>query len=39
MILAVDDRVAPAVLAKLREVDGMADLRYVELLGPGESDH
>ncbi len=38
MILAVDDRVAPAVLAKLREVDGMADLRYVELLGPGESD-
>jgi len=33
MILAVDDRVAPDVLAKLREVGGMADLRYVELGG------
>jgi D-3-phosphoglycerate dehydrogenase / 2-oxoglutarate reductase len=40
MILAVDDRVAPDVLARLREVDGMADLRYVELgdSAPGESD-
>ena len=40
MILAVDDRVAPDVLARLREVDGMSDLRYVELMGlaPGESD-
>jgi D-3-phosphoglycerate dehydrogenase len=40
MILAVDDRVAPDVLARLREVEGMADLRYVELVdvGPGESD-
>ena len=37
MILAVDDRVAPDVLAKLREVGGMADLRYVEL-GGSESD-
>jgi D-3-phosphoglycerate dehydrogenase len=33
MILAVDDRVADDVLARLREVDGMADLRYVELGG------
>jgi len=32
MILAVDDRVAPQVLARLREVEGMSDLRYVELL-------
>ncbi len=31
MILAVDDRVAPQLLDRLREVDGMADLRYVEL--------
>jgi len=31
MILAVDDRVAPELLDRLREVDGMADLRYVEL--------
>jgi D-3-phosphoglycerate dehydrogenase len=31
MILAVDDRVATDVLAKLREVGGMSDLRYVEL--------
>jgi D-3-phosphoglycerate dehydrogenase len=38
MILAVDDRVAPEVLTRLREVDGMADLRYVELGGPGGSD-
>lgn len=33
MILAVDDRVAPELLDRLREVDGMADLRYVELGG------
>ncbi|HKV87331.1 MAG TPA: phosphoglycerate dehydrogenase [Candidatus Dormibacteraeota bacterium] len=32
MILAVDDRVPPEVLAKLREVAGMSDLRFVELL-------
>lgn len=32
MILSVDDRVAPDVLARLRDVEGMADLRYVELL-------
>ena len=32
MILAVDDEVAPEVLAKLREVDGMSDLHYVDLL-------
>ncbi len=38
MILAVDDRVAPEVLSRLREVDGMADLRYVELGETGESD-
>lgn len=31
MILAVDDRVAPDVLDRLRDVPGMADLRYVEL--------
>jgi D-3-phosphoglycerate dehydrogenase len=31
MILAVDDRVPAGVLARLREVGGMADLRYVEL--------
>ena len=37
MILAVDDRVAEDVLARLREVAGMADLRYVEL-GGSESD-
>ena len=33
MILAVDDPVAPEVLARLREVAGMSDLRFVELLG------
>jgi len=33
MILAVDDQVAPEVLSRLREVEGMSDLRYVELLG------
>jgi D-3-phosphoglycerate dehydrogenase len=37
MILAVDDRVAPAVLSRLREVDGMSDLRYVELGGASDS--
>jgi D-3-phosphoglycerate dehydrogenase len=37
MILAVDDRVAPAVLSRLREVDGMSDLRYVELGGDSDS--
>ncbi|TMC53368.1 MAG: phosphoglycerate dehydrogenase [Chloroflexi bacterium] len=31
MILAVDDRVAPDVLTRLRGVGGMSDLRYVEL--------
>jgi D-3-phosphoglycerate dehydrogenase len=31
MILAVDDRVAPDLLARLRDVAGMSDLRYVEL--------
>ena len=31
MILAVDDRVSPDVLTRLREVGGMSDLRYVEL--------
>ena len=36
MILAVDDRVSDGVLATLREVAGMSDLRYVELTG--ESD-
>ena len=36
MILAVDDRVAPDVLDRLRDVPGMADLRYVEL--DGDSD-
>ena len=29
MILAVDDAVGDDVLARLREVDGMSDLRYV----------
>ena len=33
MILAVDDRVADDVLARLRDVAGMADLKYVELGG------
>jgi hypothetical protein len=37
MILAVDDRVAPAVLSRLREVDGMSDLRFVELGGDSDS--
>ena len=31
MILAVDDRVEPHLLERLREVVGMSDLRYVEL--------
>ena len=31
MILAVDDRVAPDVLQHLRDVEGMSELRYVEL--------
>jgi D-3-phosphoglycerate dehydrogenase len=31
MILAVDERVAPELLDRLREVVGMSDLRYVEL--------
>jgi D-3-phosphoglycerate dehydrogenase / 2-oxoglutarate reductase len=35
MILAVDDPVAPDVLALLSEVAGMSDLRYVELGGDG----
>jgi len=37
MILAVDDQVAPEVLSRLREVAGMSDLRYVELLGSSDS--
>lgn len=37
MILAVDDRVAPDVLERLRGIGGMSDLRYVEL-GLGEAD-
>jgi len=37
MILAVDDRVAPDVLERLRGVGGMSDLRYVEL-GVQETD-
>jgi D-3-phosphoglycerate dehydrogenase len=36
MILAVDDRVSADVLTRLREVDGMSDLRFVEL---GDSDN
>ena len=36
MILAVDDQVAPEVLSRLREVEGMSDLRYVELLGTSD---
>jgi D-3-phosphoglycerate dehydrogenase len=32
MILAVDERVSDDVLTRLREVAGMADLRYVELV-------
>ena len=36
MILAVDDRVSDAVLATLREVAGMSDLRYVELGGDSD---
>ena len=32
MILAVDERVSDEVLTRLREVAGMADLRYVELV-------
>jgi D-3-phosphoglycerate dehydrogenase len=36
MILAVDDRVAPEVMDRLRQVDGMADLRYVELGGTSD---
>jgi len=32
MILAVDERVSDEVLTRLREVSGMADLRYVELV-------
>ncbi len=31
MILAVDDRVPDGVMSRLREVEGMSDLRYVEL--------
>ena len=37
MILAVDDRVAPEVLERLKGVEGMSDLRYVEL-GVSSSD-
>jgi D-3-phosphoglycerate dehydrogenase len=36
MILAVDDRVSDGVLATLREVAGMSDLRYVELSGDSD---
>jgi D-3-phosphoglycerate dehydrogenase len=40
MILAVDDHVSEDVLARLRQVAGMSDLRYVELgvAGRGRSD-
>ncbi len=37
MILAVDDAVGEDVLARLREVAGMSDLRYVELGGASDS--
>jgi D-3-phosphoglycerate dehydrogenase / 2-oxoglutarate reductase len=37
MILAVDDPVAESVMDRLRGVDGMSDLHYVELLGGGDS--
>ncbi len=37
MILAVDDAVRPAVQDRLREVDGMSNLHYVELAGGGDS--
>jgi D-3-phosphoglycerate dehydrogenase len=37
MILAVDDPVKEEVLAHLREVPGMSDLRYVELRGGSDS--
>jgi D-3-phosphoglycerate dehydrogenase len=37
MILAVDDRVSPDVLERLKEVAGMSDLRYVELGGNSDS--
>jgi D-3-phosphoglycerate dehydrogenase len=37
MILAVDDRVAPDVLERLKDVAGMSDLRYVELGGSSDS--
>jgi D-3-phosphoglycerate dehydrogenase / 2-oxoglutarate reductase len=36
MILAVDDQVGDDVLLRLREVDGMSDLRYVELRGDSD---
>ena len=36
MILAVDDKVGDDVLTRLREVDGMSDLRYVELKGDSD---
>ena len=37
MILAVDDPVSESVLDRLRAVEGMADLHYVELRGGGDS--
>ncbi len=37
MILAVDDPVGTDVLKRLREVNGMSDLRYVELGGGSDS--
>ena len=37
MILVVDDPVGADVLAKLRDVAGMSDLRYVELGEPSDS--
>jgi hypothetical protein len=37
MILAVDDPVGADVLERLRDVDGMSDLRYVELGGTSDS--
>jgi hypothetical protein len=33
MMLTVDEPVGEAIAAKLREVGGMSDLRYVELGG------
>ena len=37
MILTVDDKVSAEVMDRLRDVAGMTDLRYVELLGSSDS--